>query len=175
MRSLPSPIERSLCIIFDNNSYYWQSPSVKALKREVKVSLEPTGPQWPSAQNNSHAKVARLGELCSEPLWFCLLFLPKVKFSGIPWTSVMLIPACSFLPLFHSIYLNWGMYTLQMKDNYWLIVLGHTRPQISPSTPAGRADETLSSNHWNSHSSLICYLYFLILCLINLIIHAKED
>ena len=49
-------------------SHYGQGRQFKFFKGEVKVSLEPTGSRLPLAQDISHAKVAHIGEGCSEPL-----------------------------------------------------------------------------------------------------------
>ena len=43
-----------------------KAPNLNSLREKYKVSYKPTGSQLPSGQNNSHAKVARFGEACSE-------------------------------------------------------------------------------------------------------------
>ena len=53
-------------IIYGNN--YGKGPQFKFSKGKVKVSFKLSGSLLPSAQNNPHAKVAHLGEACSEPL-----------------------------------------------------------------------------------------------------------
>ena len=39
-----------------------KAPNLNSLREGGKVSLEPMGSRMPSAQNNSHAKLAYLGE-----------------------------------------------------------------------------------------------------------------
>ena len=62
---MPCHVDRLQTVIF-GDSYHWQGSQCKLFKGEVKISLEPTGSQLISAQNNSQTKVAHLEDVSSE-------------------------------------------------------------------------------------------------------------
>lgn len=65
---LPYLIDRSYTVVYGNNTYYGKGPKFKCFKGKVKVYLMLSESLIPSAQNNSHVKVAHVWETCSGTL-----------------------------------------------------------------------------------------------------------
>lgn len=67
---LPYHIDRTYTVVYGNNSYYGQGPQLTFFKGKLEVSLVLSRSVLPSAQDNSHVKVARVWETSSGTLHY---------------------------------------------------------------------------------------------------------